>query len=208
MTMPVRTADSGLDAIGHSILVHRECLSGRNYELAYFYVRLCAQGSSSTSISLPLISRSARASGLLIPSPATMKHGAHLVGFVSALAGALMHLRLVDCHCDICLSFFSNFPHQHADSILAAERHIYVFFDSDGRTGEKCILGKHITYTRRKQTSECFNGRDFERPRSVQVSPRLLYDTAIALLTLTLVSCQCCGTFDVLTINYALWTRL
>lgn len=45
----------------------------------------------------------------------------------------------------------------------------YFRFGTDGRSGEKCILGKHVTYTRRKQTSECFNGRDFERPRSVQV---------------------------------------
>lgn len=35
---------------------------------------------------------------------------------------------------------------------------------SDGRSGERCLLGKQITYTRRKQTSECFNGEQFERP--------------------------------------------
>jgi len=41
---------------------------------------------------------------------------------------------------------------------------------SDGRssekTGEKCMLGRQVTYTRRKQTSECFNGEQFERPVS------------------------------------------
>eukprot|EP01068_Selenidium_serpulae_P014006 Selendium_serpulae@DN6037_c0_g1_i2.p1 len=38
---------------------------------------------------------------------------------------------------------------------------------TDGRAGsERCVLGRQITYTRRKQTSECFNGRDFERPTS------------------------------------------
>jgi len=39
---------------------------------------------------------------------------------------------------------------------------------SDGRsvakTGDKCMLGHQVTYTRRKQTSECFNGEKFERP--------------------------------------------
>lgn len=36
---------------------------------------------------------------------------------------------------------------------------------SDGRGGaDRCILGRQVTYTRRKQTSECFNGEKFERP--------------------------------------------
>jgi hypothetical protein len=37
---------------------------------------------------------------------------------------------------------------------------------SDGRAsnGDQCMLGKQLTYTRRKQTSECFNGEKFERP--------------------------------------------
>jgi len=35
---------------------------------------------------------------------------------------------------------------------------------SDGRGSEKCMLGRQVTYTRRKQTSECFNGEKFERP--------------------------------------------
>merc|ERR1711862_933163 len=35
---------------------------------------------------------------------------------------------------------------------------------SDGRGAEKCLLGRQVTYTRRKQTSECFNGESFERP--------------------------------------------
>merc|ERR1719316_2412910 len=37
---------------------------------------------------------------------------------------------------------------------------------SSDKTGEKCMLGKQVTYTRRKQTSECFNGEQFERPVS------------------------------------------
>mmetsp|Transcript_125093 Transcript_125093/g.348087 ORF Transcript_125093/g.348087 Transcript_125093/m.348087 type:complete len:871 (+) Transcript_125093:72-2684(+) len=35
---------------------------------------------------------------------------------------------------------------------------------SDGRSSEKCLLGKQTTFTRRKQISECFNGEKFERP--------------------------------------------
>lgn len=35
---------------------------------------------------------------------------------------------------------------------------------SSDKTGDKCMLGKQVTYTRRKQTSECFNGEKFERP--------------------------------------------
>jgi hypothetical protein len=35
----------------------------------------------------------------------------------------------------------------------------------DGRHGsnDKCFLGQQVTYIRRKQESECFNGEDFER---------------------------------------------
>jgi len=35
---------------------------------------------------------------------------------------------------------------------------------TDGRSADKCILGRQISYTRRKATSECFNGEKFERP--------------------------------------------
>lgn len=35
---------------------------------------------------------------------------------------------------------------------------------SDGRSKDRCILGHQVTYTRRKQASECFNGEQFERP--------------------------------------------
>lgn len=35
----------------------------------------------------------------------------------------------------------------------------------DGRHGSnnKCFLGQQVTYIRRKQDSECFNGEDFDR---------------------------------------------
>ncbi|CAK9014215.1 unnamed protein product [Durusdinium trenchii] len=35
---------------------------------------------------------------------------------------------------------------------------------SDGRGAERCMLGQQITYTRRKRTSQCWNGEAFERP--------------------------------------------
>lgn len=34
----------------------------------------------------------------------------------------------------------------------------------DGRNQQKCTLGRQVSYTRRKQSSECFNGESFERP--------------------------------------------
>lgn len=34
---------------------------------------------------------------------------------------------------------------------------------TSGNFNDKCILGRKITYTRRKQTSECFNGKDLKR---------------------------------------------
>ncbi|CAG9473822.1 sortilin, putative [Plasmodium vivax] len=34
---------------------------------------------------------------------------------------------------------------------------------TSGSFSDKCILGRKITYTRRKQTSECFNGKDLKR---------------------------------------------
>ena len=33
----------------------------------------------------------------------------------------------------------------------------------------QCLLGKKITYTRRKPTSACFNGDEFERSSSVEI---------------------------------------
>lgn len=35
---------------------------------------------------------------------------------------------------------------------------------SDGGGSESCMLGQQLTYTRRKRTSQCFNGEQFERP--------------------------------------------
>jgi len=35
---------------------------------------------------------------------------------------------------------------------------------SDGSSAEPCMLGQQLTYTRRKRTSQCWNGEKFERP--------------------------------------------
>ncbi|KAL8275914.1 hypothetical protein Esti_000176 [Eimeria stiedai] len=82
-------------------------------------------------------------------------------------AGVLFHLDFAALNQQKCKGIWA------ADSVSSDYE---TWSPSDGRTGEKCILGKHITYTRRKQTSECFNGRDFERPRSVKVCPCTIED--------------------------------
>ncbi|OEH80039.1 putative sortilin [Cyclospora cayetanensis] len=82
-------------------------------------------------------------------------------------AGVLFHLDFAALNQQKCKGIWA------ADSVSSDYE---TWSPSDGRSGEKCILGKHITYTRRKQTSECFNGRDFERPRSVQVCPCTIED--------------------------------
>ncbi|KAL8426675.1 hypothetical protein Efla_005932 [Eimeria flavescens] len=82
-------------------------------------------------------------------------------------AGVLFHLDFAALNQQKCKGSFA------ADSVSSDYE---TWSPSDGRTGEKCILGKHITYTRRKQTSECFNGRDFERPRTVKVCPCTIED--------------------------------
>ncbi|CDJ41421.1 sortilin, putative [Eimeria tenella] len=82
-------------------------------------------------------------------------------------AGVLFHLDFAALNQQRCKGIWA------ADSVSSDYE---TWSPSDGRSGEKCILGKHVTYTRRKQTSECFNGRDFERPRSVQVCPCTIQD--------------------------------
>lgn len=39
---------------------------------------------------------------------------------------------------------------------------------SDGVSTDKCLLGQQVTYTRRKRTSQCFNGEKMERPTLVK----------------------------------------
>ncbi|CAD7949928.1 unnamed protein product [Amoebophrya sp. A120] len=35
---------------------------------------------------------------------------------------------------------------------------------TDTKNSDQCLMGKQVTYTRRKPTAECFNGEQFERP--------------------------------------------
>jgi len=41
--------------------------------------------------------------------------------------------------------------------------------DSTRANGETCMLGQQVSYTRRKRTSQCFNGEEFERPVTKKV---------------------------------------
>ena len=38
----------------------------------------------------------------------------------------------------------------------------------NGAPGTKCVLGKKMIYERRKAKSRCYNGRNYDRPISVQ----------------------------------------
>ena len=42
---------------------------------------------------------------------------------------------------------------------------------SDGRLGDKCLMGHQITYTRRKRMSQCYNGEKLDRMNYVKDCP-------------------------------------
>ena len=42
------------------------------------------------------------------------------------------------------------------------------FTPNDGRTGTNCLLGRSVTYTRRKRTATCYNAQDAEHIKSIQ----------------------------------------
>eukprot|EP00938_MAST-03A_sp_MAST-3A-sp1_P006763 g6763.t1 len=46
----------------------------------------------------------------------------------------------------------------------------------DGRTGDQCILGHKVWYTRRKRDSECFNGMELERSHDIKICECDEYD--------------------------------
>eukprot|EP00419_Tripos_fusus_P088245 CAMPEP_0172861924 /NCGR_PEP_ID=MMETSP1075-20121228/72937_1 /TAXON_ID=2916 /ORGANISM="Ceratium fusus, Strain PA161109" /LENGTH=856 /DNA_ID=CAMNT_0013710117 /DNA_START=111 /DNA_END=2681 /DNA_ORIENTATION=- len=70
-------------------------------------------------------------------------------------AGVLYHLNFEALGQPLCKGVWA------ADSVSSDYE---TWMPSDGRGTEKCLLGRQVTYTRRKQTSECFNGETFERP--------------------------------------------
>jgi hypothetical protein len=70
-------------------------------------------------------------------------------------AGVLYHLNFEALGQPLCKGVWA------ADSVSSDYE---TWMPSDGRGAEKCLLGRQVTYTRRKQTSECFNGETFERP--------------------------------------------
>eukprot|EP00297_Palpitomonas_bilix_P001596 CAMPEP_0113910008 /NCGR_PEP_ID=MMETSP0780_2-20120614/27236_1 /TAXON_ID=652834 /ORGANISM="Palpitomonas bilix" /LENGTH=930 /DNA_ID=CAMNT_0000906015 /DNA_START=87 /DNA_END=2879 /DNA_ORIENTATION=+ /assembly_acc=CAM_ASM_000599 len=42
------------------------------------------------------------------------------------------------------------------------------YVPTGGEEGKECLLGRKMTYVRRKQTAKCFNGQKFERRKSVE----------------------------------------
>lgn len=62
---------------------------------------------------------------------------------------------------------FSALDHAPCKGVWAADSvssDYETWTPTDGGNSEHCMLGRQITYTRRKPTSECFNGEKFERP--------------------------------------------
>eukprot|EP00922_Rhytidocystis_sp_ex-Travisia-forbesii_P011736 GHVS01017475.1.p1 GENE.GHVS01017475.1~~GHVS01017475.1.p1 ORF type:complete len:935 (+),score=103.33 GHVS01017475.1:271-3075(+) len=71
-------------------------------------------------------------------------------------AGVIYYLNFMALGQPACRSVYG------ADSVSSDYE---TWIPTDGRGGgSKCMLGREVTYTRRKQTSECFNGQDFTRP--------------------------------------------
>jgi len=53
----------------------------------------------------------------------------------------------------------------YAPGSISSDYYVWnVMANNPNVRGTKCLLGREITYTRRKATSECFNGEQFERP--------------------------------------------
>eukprot|EP00811_Abedinium_folium_P004162 NODE_1382_length_2498_cov_7.150148.p1 GENE.NODE_1382_length_2498_cov_7.150148~~NODE_1382_length_2498_cov_7.150148.p1 ORF type:complete len:770 (+),score=159.38 NODE_1382_length_2498_cov_7.150148:291-2312(+) len=70
-------------------------------------------------------------------------------------AGVLYHLKFDPLRFPPCAGVWA------AD---AATSDYETWTPSDGVNTDKCLLGQTITYTRRKRTSQCWNGEAFERP--------------------------------------------
>lgn len=70
-------------------------------------------------------------------------------------SGAMYHLDFEALGQSLCKGVWA------ADSVSSDYE---TWLPSDGKSSESCMLGRQVTYTRRKQTSECFNGEKFERP--------------------------------------------
>lgn len=70
-------------------------------------------------------------------------------------AGVLYHLDFQPLGQPLCKGIWA------ADSVSSDYE---TWTPTDGRSSDSCILGRQITYTRRKASSECFNGEKLERP--------------------------------------------
>jgi hypothetical protein len=52
---------------------------------------------------------------------------------------------------------------RNPDNPDTAESDYEKWTPNDGRGGKECLLGRKVTYVRRKQNAECYNGLDYER---------------------------------------------
>lgn len=68
-------------------------------------------------------------------------------------AGVLIHIDFADLHPRSCIG---------ADAPTSAESDYELWTPNDGRLGGQCLLGRKISYTRRKRDRACFNAEDFE----------------------------------------------
>ena len=48
-----------------------------------------------------------------------------------------------------------------------SDRSDYETWTPNGKISPTCLLGKKVTYVRRKRDAQCFNGEEFERKISV-----------------------------------------
>jgi len=69
---------------------------------------------------------------------------------------------------------FSSLGTRVCDGVFAAgsvASDYELWSPTDGRTTERCLLGRHLVFTRRKAISECWNGEEFKRPIKQQSCP-------------------------------------
>jgi len=70
--------------------------------------------------------------------------------------------------------FSLNFENLHQRACVGEDRpgtsssNYEIWTPYDGRQGQECLLGRKISYVRRKRDSECFNGIKFESPISIE----------------------------------------
>ncbi len=74
--------------------------------------------------------------------------------------GVVVHVDFTSVHKRRC---------EGAESPGASDSDFETYTPASALLGKQCLLGKRITYTRRKATSACYNGDEFERSSSVEI---------------------------------------